>query len=227
MFLVRVDFLSPNYSKQRNRAELHHLHFWLPPDIKEAYNRDNGPLLRWKGGRMALVENNDPVRQIYSQPRFLYSAATVFTQRPDTDHLLAVGFDAETRDVNDAPNPWTVLSFDHIPNGRNYTYSSLGLMGSQQHLAAPGSVQWLPQLMPAIYDYQEVNTDGRPDPSTTQSAGLIGSLPLLLALAAFSAPRDSLAAAFACVQPGTWQPHHFHSGRSEYHSEDVSHPLTS
>lgn len=176
---------------------------------------------------MALVGNNDPARQMYSQPRFLYSAATVFTQKPDTDHLLAVDFDAETRDVNDAPQGWKVLTFDHIPNGPSYTYSSLDLMGGEQHLAAPGSGQWLPQLVPAIYDYQEVDTDGRPDPSTTRSAGLIGSLPLLLALAAFSAPSESLNTAFASVRPGMWQPHHLHSGRSEYRPDDVSHSLTS
>ena len=166
---------------------------------------------------MALVGQNDPVLSLDPFPsQFQHSTVTVFTQRPDTDHLLAVNFDAETRNVCEEPGGWRVLTFDHYPNGQNGTYSYVHLVGAEQHLAAPGSHDWMPQLMPAIYDYQTVNVNGVPVTPRTQSAGLIGSLPLLLALAAFSAPPNSLAAAFSRVQPGMWLPHNLHPGRSEY-----------
>ena len=215
-FLVRVDSLKPDYEVQENRARHHPQGFWAPPNVRNAYIRTNGPLFRWRGGRMALV--GDPVLESCIQPQSQYSAATVFTQIPDTGHLLAVDFDAETRDVRDALGGWRVLSFNHVPSGpnnHNGTYSYLDLFGAEQHLAAPGSATWLPQLMPPIYNYQEVTTSGHPVPSRTQSSGLIGSLPLLLALAAFSAPPDSLAEAFASVQPGMWRPHTLPLGRSE------------
>ena len=165
---------------------------------------------------MALVDQNDPVSHL-DLSQFQHSAATVFTQRPDTDHLLAVNFDAETRNVHEEPGGWKVLTFHHRPDGPNNTYSYVDVVGAEQHLAAPGSHNWMPQLIPSIYDYQEVNINGLPVRSRTQSAGLIGSLPLLLALAAFSAPPASLAVAFSCVQPGTWIPHSHPSGRREYY----------
>ncbi len=166
---------------------------------------------------MTVVGQNDPVWQFdLRQPGFQYRAATVFTQKPDTDHLLAVDFDAETRDVAEEPRGWKVLTFDHVTSGGNGTYSYVDVVGGEQHLAAHGPDTWLPQLMPEVYNFQAVNTDGRPLRPATQSAGLIGSLPLLIALAAFSAPPDSLAAAMNSVQPGMWQPHQLHSGRSEY-----------
>ena len=177
---------------------------------------------------MALVGQNDPVLRLNPIPsQFQHSAATIFTQRPDTDHLLAVDFDAATKNVDEDPRGWKVLTFHHHANGQNGTYSYVDVVGAEQHLAAPGSNDWMPQLMPGIYDYQEVNINGVPVTSGTQSAGLIGSLPLLLALAAFSAPPDSLATAFSCLRPGMWLPHNLHSGRSEYCSIAWLLPLTS
>ena len=168
---------------------------------------------------MTVVEQNDRVWDFdLSQPEFQYRAATVFTQKPDTDHLLAVDFDAETRDVAEEPRGWKVLTFHHFSVGGTGTYSYLDVLGAEQHLAAPGPDTWMPQLLPEIYNFQGVTTSGRPLPPTTQSAGLIGSLPLLLALAAFSAPLDSLSAAFNSVQPGMWQPHQLPLGRSKYYS---------
>ena len=123
----------------------------------------------------------------------------MFTQRPDTDHLLAVGYDAQQKLVA-GHRRWRILSFDHVPKDAKSTYSSVTLSGAEPRLAAPGSPDWLPQLLPVIYDYQNIDKTGNPVPSKTSSAGLIGSLPLLLALAAFSAPPESLGAALSCVQ---------------------------
>lgn len=164
---------------------------------------------------MTAIAANDPVRRLSLTP---HSVATVFTQCPDTPHLLAVNFDAQTRDVREQQGGWKVLSFRHIEKDPNNTYSSLDLLGDQAHLAAHGSQNWVPQLLPNVYDYQEVDLLGRPISPKTRSAGLIGSLPLLIALAAFSAPQDVLADALRSIQPGEWHPHGHPSGRSEYDS---------
>jgi len=143
-----------------------------------------------------------------------HSAATIFSQKDDTDHLLAVDFNALLRDVATYDPGWRVLSFDHMPKpNTNATYSSINILGGQKHLAARGSPAWMGQLMPHEYDYQRTE-NGHPVPSTTTSAGLIGSLPMLVGLAAFSAPKDSLTAVLSSsIIPRTWRRHSLPTGR--------------
>ncbi|KAL9007911.1 MAG: hypothetical protein Q9173_006908 [Seirophora scorigena] len=175
--------------------------FWAPPNIKTAYHRDStkAKLFRWKGGRVTEISNDT------SSIGSVYRAATVFTQYPDTHHLLAVEFDAETKNVYEEPGGWKVLSFKHIhgPGTQNTWRSSIALFGDAQQLAAPGSSQWMPQLVPKIYDYD-------PGQATTipRSAGLVGNLPILFALPAFSAMPDMLSAVLTWhLRPNTWVPH--------------------
>ena len=133
-----------------------------------------------------------------------HSVATVFTQNPDTPHILAVNFDA--REINVADHSqWRVLSFNHervCPNSSR-CYSSINILGRERHLAAPGSLAWVPQLIPQLYDFQPQATS-----SSAVSAGLTGNLPILLALAAFSAPLESLVAVLTNnIWPGRWIHH--------------------
>ncbi|KAL8672074.1 MAG: hypothetical protein Q9168_003469, partial [Polycauliona sp. 1 TL-2023] len=153
----------------------------------------------------------------------LYDVATIFTQWSDTSHLLAVAFDAEKKDVAEDYGGWKVLSFDHIPrNELQRTYSSVGVAGAEKQLAAPGSSTWMPQLLPTIYNY-----DPSPNQSNQQrpnSAGLIGSLPLLFALPAFSAPPLQLSHVLTSfMQPGRWLTHQLPHGRGSYpiHCMDI------
>ena len=81
-----------------------------------------------------------------------------------------------------------------------YAYSYVSANGDREHIAAPGSRHWMPQLLPRVYD----NQNG----SQRKQAGLVGSIPLLIALAAFSAPPATLIPVLThCVQPQRWQPH--------------------
>ena len=135
----------------------------------------------------------------------VYSVATIFTQNPDTPHLLVVPFDAGRMDARRNAGGWRPLTFDHKRIGNTqHTYSALTPLGNRQHIAAPGSRHWMPQLLPRVYDYQ-------PQPGTQRvNAGLIGSLPLLFALAAFSAPPSQLTGVLeTCIRPGVWQAHQF------------------
>ncbi|KAL8966994.1 MAG: hypothetical protein Q9183_003118 [Haloplaca sp. 2 TL-2023] len=138
-----------------------------------------------------------------------HSVATIFTQQPDTDHFLAVPFDAETRHVAEVYGGWKTLSFNHIYSpGTNTTCSAIDLAGESQRLAAPGSNAWLPQLVPRIYNF-----DANFAASQAPSGGLTGSLPILFALPAFSAQPDWLVQVLTGhLRPNQWIPHNHPHG---------------
>lgn len=148
-------------------------------------------------------------------PATQQSAATIFSQKEATDHLLAVDFNALLKDVVSCDQGWRVISFDHVlQTNTNATYSSINILGEEAHLAADGSPVWMGQLLPHVYNYQRTTPGGRPIPSPTTSAGLIGSLPILVGLAAFSAPKDSLTAVLSSsVFPRAWRRHNQPTGR--------------
>lgn len=149
---------------------------------------------------MTAVAANDPVNRSLHQ---IHSAATIFTQNPDTPHLLVVPFDAQMTHAYENPGGWRPLVFHHFRiNNTQRTYSAVSANGDRQHIAAPGSPHWMPQLLPRVYDYQT----GSP----RIQAGLIGSLPLLIALAAFSAPPAALVGVLTnCLRPRVWRPHQY------------------
>ena len=149
---------------------------------------------------MTSVAPTDPIRRALHQT---YNAATVFTQNPDTPHLLVVPFDAQLSHAYLNNGGWRPLVFHHVRIGNTQrTYSAVSAVGDRQHIAAQGSPHWMPQLLPWVYDYQA----GSP----RIQAGLIGNLPLLIALAVFSAPPAALGGVLTnCLRPGAWQPHQY------------------
>ena len=197
-FYARVDPLEVRYQAQPAQHEIYS--FWTPPIDRTGFIRRPGVLFHWLGGTMAVVETKDPVANSLNR---LYSVAIVFTQNPDTPHLLVVPFDAQIEHPYRNNGGWQPLSFHHLRiNNTQHTYSAVSAFGGRQHIAAPGSPHWMPQLLPRVYNY----TSGSP----RLQAGLIGSLPILLALAAFSAPPTVLAGVLtSCVRPRTWRPHQY------------------
>ena len=170
----------------------------------------DGPsfFFRWIGGRLSAVSTNDSICGVNLTE---YDTATVFTQRPDTPHLLAVPYDARSKDVRTVGPDWQQLTFNHEQIGDTNTYFSfVTSSGAEQHLAARGSQHWTGQLLPAWYD-----CDTGTEESTRNQGGLIGYLPLLFALAAFSAPPSRLLVLTNSLQPGAWVPHQYQypSGR--------------
>lgn len=208
-FYFKIEGLAPDYNVQPNRAQHHPLGFWAPPDNQNAYISTTPFYFLWYGGTVTLVQNLPSILQRYGE-------ATIFSQKNDSDHLLAVDFNARSRNVSHAPGGgWKRLSFDHVQLTNGSTYSKINLFGCERHLAAPGSPHWVPQLLPREYDYQRTGPNDHPIQSDTTSAGLIGSLPILLSLAAFSAPRDCLPAVLTqCIAPGAWRPHPMPTGRT-------------
>lgn len=182
---------------------------WVPPDRPNGLTNGQGPtlLLRWEGGRIIIVPANHPIRGI-DLDRYEYRAATVFTQNPHTPHLLAVPFDARTRSVHQFGRRWQMITFNHnrVANSSNAYYSYISNNGAEQTIAARGSPNWIPQLLPAWYDCD-------PRHAARIQAGLIGELPLLFALAAFSAPPTSHLSLLTSIAPGRWIPHGESTGR--------------
>ena len=197
-FYILIDSLGPNYQAQTAQYKLNG--YWSPPTIKTGYTNKSSSLFHWRGGIMNhIAVNGAKARPLYQ----IHSAATVFTQYPQTPHLLAVPFDARTRDVCYYPRAWRPLTFRHVRIANSqHTYSAVSANGDRYHIAARGSSYWMPQLLPSVYDYQSQ--------SHKIQSGLIGSLPLLIALAAFSAPTSVLESVLtSCVRPRRWQPHQY------------------
>ena len=197
-FYVLVDGLEPNYQAQNAQHGSHG--YWSPPTIRTGYTQRSRSLFNWRGGLMTPIIANEVVN--YPLGR-IHSAATIFTQNPDTPHLLVVPFDARTGDIYRYPGGWRPLTFNHVRiENTQRIYSAVSAGGNRQHIAARGSSHWMPQLLPKVYDDQSQNT--------RIQAGLIGSLPLLIALAAFSASASFLELVLtSCVQPQRWQPHQY------------------
>lgn len=184
----------------------------MPPTLRNAYQSEAATWYRWVGGRVR-VTNHESAR--LANPE-IFDAATVFTQMPDTPHLLAVPFDAEIENVTGYQAGWRRISFNYYPAHADprSTYSYIENLGSERQIAGPGPAHIVGPLLPAVYDYhQMIDGNNRPVPSEKDHSGLVGSLPILLALAAFSAPQGLLDQTLTrSVQPGTWAPHGFPGG---------------
>ncbi|KAL8824534.1 MAG: hypothetical protein Q9170_008125 [Blastenia crenularia] len=201
--IVLYEPLKPDYKQQPDRRQTEGNKFWAPPNKKNALVRGAGAkMFRWKGGQVTDITSDISKRNTFTR----HSVATLFTQYPDTDHLFAVAFDAQKKHVVEDYGGWKVLSFHHVPQaGTHRTYSSIEVAGDCQQLAAPGSRDWMPQLVPGIYNF---NTNQASHQAV--SAGLIGYLPILFALPAFSARPELLASVLTRHMAANRWIHHTH-----------------
>ena len=209
-FYVRIEPLSPNYGSNGQPVRHGDGGYWMPPDRPNGLTNGPGPtqLLRWEGGRISIVPANNPIRGI-NLNGYVYRAATIFTQYSDIPHLLTVPFDARTTRVDIFGPGWLHITFNHIQveNNNSAYYSYISTHGGEQKIAAPGLPNWIPQLL-----LPEYNCD--PRHATRIQAGLIGELPLLFALAAFSALPERLGVMLlSSMQPGKWISHGSMPGR--------------
>ena len=209
-FIAKFDSLSPNFAVQMPSMSKHG--WWLPPTKRNAYAAGESYTFCWTGGKMTQMADDSPIGGIKFKNLEKYAAATIFTQRPDTSHLLTVGFDARETSIRSRGEGWETLSFNYGRiNNSAYTYSALTTRGNYRQISAPGPRSQIPQLLPDIYDYHpEWDANGRLIPSPRIHAGLVGHLSLLLALPVFSAPRTALTVVLRqCLRPGVWRAHQF------------------
>ena len=210
-FYVLIEQLEPNHQAQGAQHGPHG--YWSPPTIRIGFITRSRSLFHWRGGTMTHIAPHEEDGYPFGH---IQSAATVVTHNPDTPHLLVVPFDVRRRDVIGYPGGWRPLTFRYVRINPPYTYSAVSANGDRQHVAARGSTHWMPQLLPRVYEDQSH--------STRTQGGLIGSIPLLIALAAFSAPASFLPQVLTnCVRPQRWQPHQYQypSGRKLQHSVGI------
>ena len=210
-FIAVVDPISPDFDEQ-DPLKMKPGNWWLPPTKKKAYDTNESYRFLWHAGSMKYLEEKSPLGRIDETKLSVYRSSTIFTQRQDTPHLLAVSFDAREKSVCKQQHGWTNISFRYKPAaGGARTYAYLTVLGQERQLAASGPEFQIPQLLPHIYNYeakydhhQKIVSPG------TSHAGLIGELTLLLALAVFSAPIGRERQVLVnCVKPKMWRPHEF------------------
>jgi hypothetical protein len=82
-------------------------------------------------------------------------------------------------------------------------------VGDEQRIAAPAPPHWENQLISPVSNYKDHRVgDAQQKQQAGLQAGLIGELPLLFALAAFSAPAEMITQVLTtCIQPGAWREH--------------------
>ena len=142
-----------------------------------------------------------------------HNVGSVFVHK-ETGHLLITNIHAATHDVSKdgCHRKWCRLYFHHkrVTSTERRYYTELDFTGTKPLTAAPMSPHTMPQLIPSVYN------DAR---SGKVNAGLIGKLPLLIAIAAFSAPKDSLENVLTTrIRPRQWRSHMYESGRSKLRS---------
>ncbi|KAL9104576.1 MAG: hypothetical protein Q9163_000498 [Psora crenata] len=213
-FLFRIEPLRPNFDVQQRQTNKHG--FWDPPTNRAAYKSGPGSLYQWSDGRAQRVPENDGVQRQMLQP---FGAVSVFTQRPSTDHLLAVNFDVRETAVS-TQGGWRPLSFRRRSMAsKNHYLTYIDPNGTSYNMPAPDTGHWIPQLLPPCYNPgAQSDAHGRLVAPTTVNGGLIGRLPLLIALAGFSAPESKMSAVIEqCIRPNTWRRHSLVSGRDYEH----------
>ena len=205
-----VEEIGPDDQIQPPRRSDHPQGFFIPPDQSNALITRSGYLFRYRNGVFQEVAQDDRVR---TQGMEFHNAATVFSQATSTDHLLTVPFDARAHNVSDREYDWRNLGFEHKTVPHEGTYASLTFIGEKDCL--PAVVPAWEKLIPQPYRYQKTDANGDPIAPGTTCAGLIGSLPLLLALVAFSARPTALRNAITTSKSttGCWVPHNFTTGR--------------
>ena len=178
-----------------------------------------GPIYRWRNGQVARIAsaaavpaNTPPLSTSRNNPLH-YRTVTVFCQQQPA--FFAVNFDARREAVQNSDlGGWIELGFQHTPlaHSSSRVYSYIDFAGEHSQLAAPAAPtsRWIPQLFPHQYHW----TADVGEPNQT-NAGLIGQLPLIISLAAFScAPQHVDHILTNCIQPGAWYPHHGNHGRT-------------
>ena len=208
-FLVNIDEIRPN-EEYSNRSSDYSQGFFLPPNQGKGYDSRLSHCFRFHHAVFTPCPVND---QVHSHDMAVHNVATVFSQAMSTDHFSMVPLDARIRDKSDRRYDSSKLSFDHKRRNNFSSFASLEGSCIPEGLPAPAPPGW-DQLIPKAYCYQDVDGNGKRIKPGTDFAGLIGKLPLLVALVAFSAVPDKLSEVLVNhIIGGKWIPHTYDTGR--------------
>ncbi|KAK2779102.1 hypothetical protein FQN53_001538 [Emmonsiellopsis sp. PD_33] len=208
-FFFNVDFVKPNNDVQEEIRDA--MQTWSPPTIPEAITiTGTTGWCKWDTDRISSCPPNNH----QTTPGVRFQECSLF-YNSETSHFLGVPFDCRAESVEqivrtkDARYGWRRVMFNHIEadNRNRWPISVMKFDAEHNVLAAPGSVKWIPQLVPESYNYNQVNV------STTRTA-LAGSLALIIAFAALSGPAPENQAevirpfkAIESFKPPEWESH--------------------
>lgn len=174
-FIFRIRSIAPNYDVQNEQVFPNG--YWKPPTRRNAYNvHSNTGWMRWSPSFCAPLE---PGSQIIR-----YNSVSIFWAS-DRQSFLAVPYDCTAESVrqraqDNALYDWRRLRFDHVEQADGSCISLIQEHEQYHRIGAPGSSNWMPELLPPCYGY--ASTDAQE--FTRSSLG--GRLAILLALAVFS-----------------------------------------
>ncbi|MBE3050243.1 hypothetical protein IMZ48_48655 [Candidatus Bathyarchaeota archaeon] len=166
----------------------------LPPNDRRAYaGEEPSRVMRYRDGRVTLAEGYDwhrphglHTRGCIFRPSGLegprpnrYKTQTVFSCNPFLP-IVATPADMMAHDMDSHNGPqWDLLRFEHDPRHPGVSFAAYGQEGRhespRQYVAGVGP-SWIPSLVPESYLNPYNDSDSR---------GLGGDLPLLLALMSF------------------------------------------
>lgn len=219
-FLFAIYEIEPSYDKHGPRyTGGASSSLWLPPNRKSDYRPKpldvlDVPLYRWANGGIVQEINKSTYPgaselNTRSSCPWTYRTNTVFVQQNNAS-ILAVDFDARRKDVRDSDiAEWREIGFHHL-HGQTSVYSYLDVPGEHAHLASGPPPQatnptWINQLFPQQYHWS-LNVDA--SYPNHRHVGLIGRLPLIISLAAFSCqPFQVRHVLTNCIRPGRWAFH--------------------
>lgn len=177
-FVCRFDVLEA----VQPRKDIHGRH--VPPERRQDQRCTKGSLFRWNGtsweGPLTI---DDRLLQGHR-------TGTVWIQR-QARNFFAFAADVTQIDIAEGDTTWSLLGFHNRNN-----MSCIDYTAEQIELQFLGNPNWMPQLLPAPY---------HPKPSRPRG-GLIGKLPLVLGLFAYSGPLGDPASFLPQVSNGGWIP---------------------
>ena len=182
----------------------------MPPSIKGAFSGGPDEFFRWKGGRVTECVNS-PYATGLDLSSVQYRTATIFLTVPSFHEaplrvlFIAAACNAQTSAVTESSLPgWRQLCFREtlIEDDSSKACFSHIFLGDGMYTEKLGYIKqanWKSQLLPEFYEIGDWS-----------SRGLTGQLPLLLALAAFSAPEARLVSVMTeSLRLGEWRPHQY------------------
>ena len=174
-------------------------------------------LFRWTNGtvRQIGVDSHPRIRGLTTRRSnpYLWGVCTVFVQ-DGNQRILCVDFDARRNNVQEW-GEWVEMGFEHVTGGR-HVWSRVDYTGDQPRLAGSSSPtsnpSWIQELFSSRYHWRPESTTAETQGRTHM--GLIGMLPLILALAALSChPVQVRAILQNCMQTRRWRCHGQQHGR--------------
>ncbi|PGH07317.1 hypothetical protein GX51_01861 [Blastomyces parvus] len=203
-FYFNVEFVQPDYDVQRETRDPRS--YWYPPTDPNAVALvATTGWKKWEAG--SITEAQTPGGTNFQECSLFYDS--------ERDHFLGVPLNCKKRSVEkeikatDKAHGWRRLTFKHPePTDSGNHLSVLAFDAAFNVLAAPGSPEWMPELLPHTYDYNNL------DVNVPERTALAGNLALLIGLAAFSGPFpehscdvEQSVNAIRAFRPPRWIPH--------------------